>query len=59
MRKNEVCIELHTDDNYVIPTIITITSILQNKNKNSIYKIRVLGNNLSLENENLKASMNL
>lgn len=59
MRKNEVCIELHTDDNYVIPTIITITSILQNKNKNSIYKIRVLGNNLSLENENLLKQLDI
>lgn len=47
---NKVCIELHTDNNYAIPAIVTITSILKNKNPDSLYEIRLLGNNLSDEN---------
>lgn len=48
-----ICIELHTDNNYVIPTIVTITSMLKNKNKDSVYEIRVLGNNLTDYNTSL------
>lgn len=47
---NKVYLELHTDNNYVIPAIVTITSILKNKKSDSQYEIRVLGNNLSKEN---------
>ena len=46
----KVCIELHTDNNYVVPAIVTITSILANKRSNSLYDIRVLGNNLTENN---------
>lgn len=48
--KNKAYIELHTDNNYVIATVVTITSLLKNKNKDSKYEIRVLGNNLTPEN---------
>lgn len=49
----KICIELHTDNNYVIPAIVTITSILKNKKKASDYEIIVLGNNLTSKNINL------
>ena len=48
----KICIELHTDNNYVLPTIVTLTSLIANKDKSSIYEIRVLGNNLT--NKNIK-----
>lgn len=46
----KICIELHTDNNYVLPTIVTLTSLIANKDKSSIYEIRVLGNNLTKKN---------
>ena len=51
--KNIVPIVVHTDNNYVIPTIVTITSLVVNKYKNTPYKIYVLGNKLSHENKKL------
>jgi glycosyltransferase involved in cell wall biosynthesis/lipopolysaccharide biosynthesis glycosyltransferase len=46
-------IVLITDENYVKPTIVTITSILVNKYANTNYKIYVLGNSLSYESKKL------
>ena len=49
---NEVVIAYITDDNYVMPTIVSITSAIMNKNENSIYKIYIIG--VSVNNENKK-----
>lgn len=43
-------IVLNTDDNYAIPTIVTITSLLHNKNPESQYNIHVLVSGLSADN---------
>ncbi len=37
------------DENYVMPTVVAITSVLMNKNSRDIYDIYVVGNNLSHE----------
>ena len=49
---NEVIIAYITDDNYVMPTIVSITSAIMNKNENSIYKIYIIG--VSVNNGNKK-----
>ena len=49
---NEVVIAYITDDNYVMPTIVSIISAIMNKNENSIYKIFIIG--VSINNENKK-----
>ena len=49
----EIPIVFHTDNNYVIPTVITITSLLVNKYKNTNYKIYILGNKLTQKNKNI------
>lgn len=46
-------IVLITDDNYIKPTIVTITSLLMNKYHNTNYKIYVIGNKLSEESQKL------
>lgn len=47
-----------TDDNYVLPTIVSITSLFTNKRKDSNYEVFLILNNISQENklllENLK-----
>lgn len=48
-----VNIALITDDNYVIPTIVTIQSIVNKTDKNKNYKINVLCDNVSKENKKL------
>ena len=50
-------IVLITDENYVKPTIVTITSILANKHQNSNYKIYVLGNSLSDKSKKILSGM--
>ena len=50
---NEVVIAYITDDNYVMPTIVSITSAIMNKNESSIYKILIIG--VSINNENKKS----
>ena len=47
MKKNIVFI---TDNNYIKPTIIAITSIYNNCNSNFVYNINILGNNLTTAN---------
>ena len=49
---NEVVIAYITDDNYVMPTIVSITSAIMNKNESSIYKIFIIG--VSINDENKK-----
>ena len=53
MKNNKICIELHTDNNYVMPTIVTLASLFANKNPKSEYEVRVLGNKLTDQNINL------
>ena len=48
---NEVVIAYITDDNYVMPTIVSITSAIMNKNENSIYKIYIIGVSVNEENK--------
>lgn len=50
---NEVAIAYITDDNYVMPTIVSITSAIMNKNKNSIYKIHIIGVSINEENKKI------
>lgn len=52
-----VPVVMFTDNNYVIPTIVTITSLIENKNVNTEYGIYVLGNNLSQESLSLLNSI--
>lgn len=52
-----VPIVMFTDNNYVIPTIVTITSLIENKNVNTEYSIYVLGNNLSIDSLRLLNSI--
>ena len=49
----ELPIVLITDNNYVIPTIVTITSLLANRYYNTKYRIYVLGNSLSKKSKDL------
>lgn len=49
---NEVVTAYITDDNYVMPTIVSITSAVMNKNENSIYKIYIIG--VAINDENKK-----
>ena len=49
-RKSNINIAMITDDNYVMPTVVAIKSMLMNKDKNTTYIINVLTNNLSEKN---------
>lgn len=53
MLNDVVNIELHTDNNYVLATLVTLASLFKNKNRDSVYNVKVLGNNLTEENINL------
>lgn len=44
-----VHIALITDNNYILPTAVCIQSILQNKNKDSVYDINILSDNIKSE----------
>lgn len=50
---DKVSIALITDNNYVVPTLVTMTSILKNKNKKSSIDIYILGHDLTEENKKL------
>ena len=50
---NEVVIAYITDDNYVMPTIVSITSAIMNKNESSIYKIYIIGVSINEENKKI------
>ena len=50
---NEVVIAYITDDNYVMPTIVSITSAIMNKNESSIYKIYIIGVSVNEENKKI------
>lgn len=39
-----------TDDNYILPTIISITSLYANKRKSSSYEVYIITNNISQDN---------
>lgn len=59
--KNNICCEypivLITDENYLHPTIVTITSILINKHCDTKYKIYVFCNSLSEKSKTLLSSI--
>ena len=59
--KNNICCEypivLITDENYLHPTIVTITSILINKHCDTKYKIYVFCNSLSEKSKKLLSSI--
>jgi len=55
---NECPIVLITDENYLRPTIVTITSILMNKHNNTKYKIYVFCNSLSEKSKKILSSIN-
>jgi len=46
-----VSVALITDDNYVVPTIVAITSLQKNKKETTLYDTYVIGCNLSNENK--------
>ena len=45
-KKNEVSIVMICDSNYIVPTCVTITSLLKNKKSDSYYHIYILGDKL-------------
>lgn len=47
---NKVVIVFVCDDRYVMPTSVTITSLIENKLPNTIYEIYIIGDNLSVRN---------
>ncbi|MBQ9270837.1 MAG: glycosyltransferase family 8 protein [Alphaproteobacteria bacterium] len=54
----EIDIAFITDDNYAIPTAVAITSLIQNKNAESLYNIYVVTTAISAENVNLFKQFN-
>ena len=53
INKKHVPIAMATDDNYVLPTIVSMTSMLENANKNSFYNCYLLiSKNFTDENKN-------
>ena len=57
-KANTIYIAMITDDNYVKPTVVTLTSLWENKKAESVYNISILTNNLNEENTNLLKSLN-
>lgn len=51
METNIVSIALSTDDNYVEPAMVTITSILENRKKSTTYDFYILSSELKSENK--------
>lgn len=50
---NDINIVLITDNNYIIPTTVTIQSIINNSSKHNNYTIHVLCDNVSTINKNI------
>lgn len=55
--KQDVSVVFITDDSYVVPTVVAITSALHNKKPETNLNIYVLGNNLNKENKKLLGEM--
>lgn len=55
---NETVICLITDNGYIVPTTVAITSLLESKDKASIYRIFVLTKNLTDENKKILSVFN-
>lgn len=55
---NTMAIAMATDNNFVLPTIVAMTSILENANKDSFYKFYILKSG-DLETENEKKFLDL
>ena len=48
---NTIPIALVTDNNYVMPTLVTLESLIKNKNPESIYSIYVIADNITNESK--------
>lgn len=46
-----------TDDNFVLPTSVTMTSLKKNKHEGTNYSLTIIGDNISEENERLMSGM--
>lgn len=44
---NKLNVAYITDENYVLPTIVSITSLFVNKRKSSNYEVSIITNNIS------------
>jgi len=55
--KLRVPIVLITDENYVMPTSVLITSLIVNKNENTCYKIYIFTTNISEQSKNILSSL--
>ena len=40
--KNVISVAMATDDNYIYPTIVSMTSLARNSNRNTIYHIYIM-----------------
>lgn len=56
---NSIPIAFITDENYVMPSCISIVSLLKNKHKNTKYKIFILVNNISDKSKNMLKQISL
>ncbi|KZX12196.1 glycosyltransferase family 8 protein [Methanobrevibacter curvatus] len=54
---NRVPIVFITDENYVIPTSVSIVSLITNKNKSTFYDIFIIADNLTLKHKEKLISM--
>ena len=45
-----------TDDNYALPTLVAVTSIVENKREDSVLDVYIVSDGMSAENEALFAS---
>ncbi len=53
MPTNIIPIVFITDENYILPTAVSINSLIKNKNESTHYKIYILHNNLNYKSQNL------
>lgn len=57
IKNNECPLVLITDENYLYPTVVTITSILMNKHHDTKYKIYVFCNSLSEKSKKILSNI--
>ena len=48
-----------TDDNYALPTLVAVTSIVENKREDSVLDVYIVSDGMSAENEALFAALSL
>lgn len=52
MQQEPIVLTYITDNHYVVPTILSITSLIENRKTSRLIEINVITNNLSAENKN-------